>query len=58
MALIAIVLWSVALGFLVYALWKILRSHIKVYTLILMSGIYLAGLFIIYWQINGLPLPW
>lgn len=53
--LVVIVFWSLAAAAAVYGLWRGLNSHLKVYLLILMSAVYLLGVFLLYWRVHDLP---
>ncbi len=48
-------LWSILVGTGALWVWKRVIHHVKAYLLILHSGIYLAGIYVIYALVNGVP---
>jgi len=48
-------LWTVFSGTSAAVVWRKIQRHFKVYLLILMSGIYLSGIFVIYALLKSIP---
>jgi len=48
-------LWTIFSGTAAAVAWRKIQRHFKVYLLILMSGIYLFGTFVIYALLKNIP---
>jgi len=48
-------LWTIFSGTAAAVAWRKIQRHFKVYLLILMSGIYLFGIFVIYALLKSIP---
>ncbi len=52
---LVLIFWTAAAAAAVAVLWRRLRSHHKVYGLILLHGLYVGGVFLLYGWVRHLP---